>query len=230
MQASARKRNDDAAAASSAPLPRRAALAHAASQLSAELSQRARSASLADGEGRKRRSPLLASLSSSSSQRASAAATPPPPAAEARRGGFGPLSLLRGGARLTLGAASGVAGLCLLPLRLPLRLLPMPRKRAPPGGAAAPLSREARERAGHALRAASAKQELGMLWSYNNAAERARVSDFFACFASPKWRLEAVHDNGTEARTPAEQLCHAPLQPWLLLPPARAPQPRSAAG
>ena len=45
----------------------------------------------------------------------------------------------------------------------------------------------------------AAKEETNMLWSYTNAAERARVSDFFACFSSPRWRLEEVRDNGTEA-------------------------------
>lgn len=208
MQKNAQKR--DAAAPQTGPLPRRGArasvdaVARAAAHLGADASPgtRIRSSGASDAATRCT-APLFAALSSR-------AAPPPPAASDARRGGFGPISLLLGGARLTLGAAGSVAGLALLPLRL----LPLPRKRTPaapaaPGGggargvassASAPLSREAREKAGHALRVKASKEELQMLWSYTNAAERARVTDFFAAFASPKWRLEEIRDNGTEAR------------------------------
>ena len=200
----------------SAPLRRRAprvpldGVSRAAAQLGGVVPREARTdAACVAGGGAARRSPHPFFAALSACGRAAPAAAPAA-AAPARSGGVGsllglPFGLLLGGVRVTAGVAGGVAGLALLPLRL----LPMPRRRSAPapggggtgaGAASPPLSREARERAGHALRAKAAKEETNMLWSYTNAAERARVSDFFACFSSPRWRLEEVRDNGTEAR------------------------------
>ena len=210
------QKRDTGDAAPSAPLRRRAprapldGVSSAAGQLGGVISREARTGAAcvsAGGAARRTPQPFFAALSSRGARAAPAAA--PAATAPARSGGGGsllglPFGLLFGGVRLTAGAAGSVAGLALLPLRL----LPMPRRRSAPapdggsgsGSASPPLSREARERAGHALRAKAAKEELAMLWSYTNAAERARVTDFFACFSSPRWRLEEVRDNGTEVR------------------------------
>jgi hypothetical protein len=134
---------------------------------------------------------------------------PPPPLTEDARGGGG-----RGGARggrgllaRAGGGARFVAGLALLPLRL----LPLPRKKQQrthsggSGGSGAlspsspPLSHAARERAGAAARAAAAREETRALFLHANASERRRVSEFFSTLSAPGWRLESVHaPSGTE--------------------------------